>query len=159
MRVLVVTDTPAVLGGAEVYLRGVLPRLAASGAELALLYGFTPGAGPERLDGALPASVPRWTLEDASRAQVLEQVRAWRPDVVFQHGLTDTEAEAQLLDVAPAVLVAHNYRGTCISGTKRWSFPTSRPCARVLGPACLLHYLPHGCGGRNPRTAWSLYQL
>ncbi|MCI0573049.1 MAG: glycosyltransferase family 4 protein [Myxococcaceae bacterium] len=158
MRVLVVTNSPAVNGGAEVYLRGLLPRLRTSGAELALLYGNRPGTTEAHLDVSLPGTVPRWTLEGEPPARVLEQVRAWAPDVLFQNGLEDPDVEEQLLGLAPALLFAHDYRGTCISGTKRWGLPTPRPCRRVLGPACLLHYLPFQCGGRSPLTAWRLFR-
>ena len=45
-------------------------------------------------------------------------LRAWRPDVVYMHGVADVALERALLDVAPSVLFAHSYYGTCISGTK-----------------------------------------
>ena len=32
-------------------------------------------------------------------------------------------------------------------------------CTRTFGPACLAHYFPRGCGGRNPVQMLKDYQL
>jgi glycosyltransferase involved in cell wall biosynthesis len=57
------------------------------------------------------------------------------------------------------VFFAHNYHGTCISGSKCVSFPTHRPCDRRFGSACLAHYLPRRCGGLSPFTMIRSYRL
>jgi glycosyltransferase involved in cell wall biosynthesis len=71
---------------------------------------------------------------------------------LFVHGLTDPDIERRLLDVAPSVLLAHSYYGTCISGSKTRRLPWVQPCTRVLGPGCLAHFYPRRCGGLNPAT-------
>jgi glycosyltransferase involved in cell wall biosynthesis len=60
--------------------------------------------------------------------------------------------------IAPAVFFAHGYYGTCISGAKAVKNPVIRPCERKFGPACLLHYYPQHCGGRNPITMLHEYR-
>jgi glycosyltransferase involved in cell wall biosynthesis len=82
----------------------------------------------------------------------MAKLRAWRPDLVYVHGLQDPAIERQLLHIAPAVCFAHNYYGTCISGGKTFQNPTTTPCDRVFGGACLLQYYPRHCGGWNPLT-------
>ena len=82
---------------------------------------------------------------------------AWMPDAVIVNGLHDSALESRLLTGMPSVFVAHNFYGTCISGTKSWAAPVARPCHRVFGAACLLHYFPHRCGGLSPVTMARLY--
>ena len=57
------------------------------------------------------------------------------------------------------MLIAHNYHGICVSGTKTWNRPHVEPCTRPFGAGCLLAYFPRQCGGRNPMTMLSLYSL
>jgi glycosyltransferase involved in cell wall biosynthesis len=155
MRVLIATTHRAIVGGVETYLRDLLPRLAARGHTGALLHEHDAAPGEATVDTAL-TDLPRWHLDDAS---ALAAALAWRPDVCFLQGLEAPDAEEALLDRLPCVLFAHNYHGTCISGTKRHALPCARPCGRTFGPGCLLAYYPRRCGGLNPRTLWRLYRL
>ena len=82
----------------------------------------------------------------------IERIRRWSPDVVYAHGLLDPELERQLLASAPAVLFAHGYYGTCISGQKTHRLPFVQPCDRVFGAACLALFYPRRCGGLSPLT-------
>jgi glycosyltransferase involved in cell wall biosynthesis len=155
MRVLIATTHRAVVGGVETYLRDLLPRLTARGHAAALLHEHDAAPGPGAVDAGLPG-LPRWHLgEPAALAAAL----AWRPDVCFVQGLESPDAEEALLDRVPAVLFAHDYHGTCVSGTKRHALPCARPCGRTFGPGCLLAYYPRRCGGLDPRTLWRLYRL
>ena len=65
-----------------------------------------------------------------------------------------TYCERRLMDVAPSVRFLHTYSGTCISGGKTFTRPAVSACDRAFGWPCLLHYFPHGCGGRSPVTMW-----
>ena len=49
--------------------------------------------------------------------------------------------EETLLAHFPAVLFAHNYHGTCLTGTKRHAFPSPRPCSRSFGVGFRDHLL------------------
>jgi glycosyltransferase involved in cell wall biosynthesis len=66
--------------------------------------------------------------------------------------------ERELLKIAPAVFFAHAYYGTCVSGSKAFSQPIPRPCSRLFGWQCLLHFYPKRCGGMNPLTMLALYR-
>lgn len=148
MRIAVVNWTRQVVGGAESYLAGVVPALAARGHTVAFVHEED-GAGDRASIGG-DADTIGWCVH-GDPAHLEESLRAWRPDVVWAHVVHEPAMEEALQRVAPAVLFAHGYYGTCISGLKtHQSVP--KPCGRPLGPGCLLHYYPHRCGGLSPVT-------
>ncbi|MGZ3460255.1 MAG: glycosyltransferase family 4 protein, partial [Archangium sp.] len=155
-RLLLVTRHRAVVGGVEGHLRTLLPLLQARGHCPGLLFEHDAAPGQARIDEGL--GIPVWNVAALGRQGVLEAVAAWRPDRVYQHGVRDLALEQALLERYPALLFLHAYDGTCISGTKRHAFPRPAPCERVLGPGCLVHYLPRRCGGRSPLTAVREYR-
>jgi glycosyltransferase involved in cell wall biosynthesis len=158
MRILVATAQRGIVGGAETYLLDLLPLLCARGHDVSLLYERQAEQGRTHVDARAPG-LPSWSLQDDGVAEVLRHAAAWRPDVCFSHGLQSCAAEAGLLEHFPAVLFAHTYHGTCVSGTKRYAWPSPRPCHRTLGRGCLVAYFPHRCGGLNPRTLLRLYRV
>lgn len=105
----------------------------------------------------VPAGALDVCASDVGLDTSIRQLRDWKPDVLYMHGVQDPEAEAKLLEIAPAVCFVHDYTATCISGTKMFTRPQAVPCDRRFGPACLAHYFPHGCGGNNPLTMWRLF--
>lgn len=134
------------MGGTETYLGRIAARLAAAGHALA--FGFEVDAPVERARVPLPDA----TLSFRLPADGLEQARAWKPDVIYAHGLLDPSVEEAMQRIAPAVFFAHAYYGTCISGEKTHKFPVVQPCTRRFGAACLALYHPRRCGGLNPLT-------
>lgn len=146
MRVLIATIYRNVAGGVETYLRDLIPALRSRGHEVALLHEVPADRSRPTVDGDGPA----WCGD-------LRAVPQWRPDVVYAQGLIDPGLEEALVASYPTVLFAHNYHGTCLSGTKRQAFPASTPCERTFGPACAALYLPCRCGGLNPLTVLSRY--
>src|SRR5262249_9788994 len=116
---------------------------------------------PARTGTAIDADVPHvplWRAVPDRREAVLREIAAWAPDIVYCHGLMNVEWEAELARAHPAILFAHNYAGTCISGTKRRAFPWARPCGKVLGPLCLGLYHICRCGGLSPKTMLRHYR-
>jgi glycosyltransferase involved in cell wall biosynthesis len=95
---------------------------------------------------------------DLGVSAVSRSIQAWAPDVVYCHGLDNNALERSLLDLYPTTLFAHTYHGTCISGRKCHTRPRIQPCSRRFGTACLVLYHPLGCGGKNPVTAWRMFQ-
>src|SRR5207249_239131 len=134
----------------------VVPELHRQGHELAFAHEVDLPC--DRGAIALPDGTPCWDVSKLGMQQVLESMRAWKPDLIYAHGLLDPRFESGFVEIAPSIYFAHNYYGTCISGLKTFKFPIVRPCNRRFGPACLLHYLPRRCGGRNPFTMWKLYR-
>jgi len=156
MRIAAATWNCKLIAGTETYLREVLPRLHSVGHELALVCET---ASPvDRASIVTNAEVPTWCVDDLGLEEVLKRLKSWRPDVLFVNCPSQPTLEETLLDSAPAVLLAHNYHGTCISGFKATRWPAAEPCSRKFGAACLLQYFPRRCGGLNPLTMWRLYQ-
>jgi len=144
-------------GGTETYLSAIVPAIAQQGHQVGLLSEIdAPALRPEI---QLPPASPCWIAEGASFCQVLDELRRFRPDLLFCHGLVHPALESELLEVAPAVFFMHNFYGTCISGDKTFKAPVPRPCRRQFGWQCLLHYYPHRCGGLSPLVMWNWFEL
>lgn len=124
----------------------MVPRLVDAGHDVAAVYEEDAAPGAATVDGGDPR-VPRTVGGTASAVNFL---RDWAPDVVSIHGLWSPDTERALVTAFPAVLFAHDYHGTCATGTKRHTRPALATCTRTFGPACLpLNYV-RGCGVRNP---------
>jgi len=156
MRVAIAAWSARQAGGVEAYVANVSGALAARGHDVSFWYETDEPHSRPRLD--FPASVQATAL-DADANLACDQLREWQPDIVFLNELENPARESALADVGPAVLVAHNYHGICVSGTKTWQRPHVQPCTRPFGPGCLLAYFPRQCGGRSPVTMFSLYAL
>lgn len=151
MRVLVARHSAVHIGGVETYVDAIVPAMAAAGHDIALWYEDGAATGPDSND-----VVPRWFHR--ADPESLARVADWQPAIVFSHGLRSPDVERALLAVAPAVLFAHSYMGTCISGNKMHARPAAAVCSRRFGPACLALYYPRRCGGLNPLTAVAMYR-
>ena len=152
MRVAIVTETRARVGGIETYLEQVIPALSA---RHAVGFWAASAVSGDRGTIVLPGAVE--LLDHAGGPDALPRLRDFAPDVVFAHGLDDPDIESQALAVAPAVAVEHAYHGTCISGSKTMQWPAVHACDRRFGPACLALYFPRRCGGRNPLAMVRMY--
>lgn len=156
MRIAIATRHIHRAGGVETYLEQVAPELLALGHDVRVWYEFAPDESAERI---LPATVHAAHLPCTNASGgVVDNVAAWKPDVVFLHGLSKPAVEERLIDIAPTVLFLHAYHGTCISGTKTHMYPAGVPCSRALGPGCLLQYYPRHCGGWHPVTMITSYR-
>lgn len=159
MRIAIVNRHDRIVGGAEQYLAATLGPMTAGGHEVSL-WCEEPRA--EQLDERTPINCPThhvaWSGE-SGREQLLDQLAAYEADVVCVHSPLDFDIEDALLARYPSIFFGHAYALTCISGGKTLHGLTDRPCGRVLGPGCLLHYYPHRCGGLNPVTMTRNYLL
>lgn len=155
MRVLIATQHLGIVGGVETYLRAVLSLLRRAGVELAVLAEWGEAVG-----GILDDSpdTPVWHTSDTPGGRLPDELLAWRPEVVYSHGLSDCRIAEELASLFPTVYFAHDYKWTCISGTKCHAFPAPQPCSRPLGPGCLALYYPQRCGGLNPLRAVRSYR-
>ena len=155
MRIALVTTFRSKIGGTETYVELLGFGLRAAGHEIALWHERDGDADRGMI--AVPAGTPVWSAQGLGQAAALEQLGAWRPDVILSHGCSTAVVEAAVLAVAPTVLFEHAYNGACISGGKSRLSPTRTPCSRPLGWPCLLHYFPRRCGGLNPATMMRRY--
>lgn len=156
MRIALINWTNRHVGGAETYLARLIPQLLQAGH---LLFFWHEGIEPSDRDViAGSATLPASCVQQMGADAALRTLREWRPDVLYMHGVTKPELERRLLVIAPAVLLAHNYYGTCVSGGKAYQNPSSRPCSRRFGLSCLALYYPRRCGGLSPVTMMRDYQ-
>ncbi|HWX54083.1 MAG TPA: glycosyltransferase family 4 protein [Verrucomicrobiae bacterium] len=155
MRILFLTSYRRKIGGTESYLDAIVPAYMRRGNDVGICY--TEDGPANRRAFEFPPEIREWQVKVCGAPQTIAQIRDWKPDLIFSHGSTDVEFEAQLLTLAPGVFFAHDYKGTCISGLKAHKFPTPVPCTRLFGPACLVQYFPRRCGGRSPVTMFRLY--
>jgi glycosyltransferase involved in cell wall biosynthesis len=157
MRIAIINYTSRRIGGVETYLEAVLPLLQQRGHEL----GFWAETDVpfHRPAIALPIGTKFWLAKRRGRGlrDSIEQLKAWKPDVLYLHKLDRPSIEARMKEIAPVLFFAHDFHGTCISGNKAFAFPTRTPCHRCFGAACLLNYYPRRCGGLNPYTMFRLY--
>jgi glycosyltransferase involved in cell wall biosynthesis len=158
MRILIATCNRAIVGGVEKYLHAVIPALAERGHQVAILYENACSSEKTMVDPP-NQGIPIWMWPDIqTNSGLWRDISAWRPDVVYSHMSQSLEIERYLLDHYPVVIYAHNYLGTCITGSKSHAIPHRRPCNRHFGPMCLVMHHPRRCGGLNPFRAWQMYQ-
>lgn len=155
MRIALVTWSIRRAGGVEAYVEAVASALAPRGHRVSVWYETREPHGREPL--ALPSNIDTFLL-DREPVRAAGRLREWSPDVVLQNGIEQPGVERALSTVAPSIFVAHNYHGTCISGTKTWTLPHVAQCSRRFGAGCLLHYFPHRCGGKGAATMLRLYR-
>jgi len=147
MRILITTESRSTAGGIEKYLQALAPYLVEEGHELGWLFGNTPfsGVGIDAFQGQV-----KWIAEPTNRQQLRHEICAWKPEMVYAHGLASGSWDRWLSKRYPSIFFAHAFFGACISGSKCHRSPNVATCTRKLGPTCLLLYLPRRCGGRNP---------
>jgi glycosyltransferase involved in cell wall biosynthesis len=150
MRVAVITWSSRRVGGIEEYVSMLIPALHRAGHDVMFWHELDEPQDRERID--VPSGVTDMCAADTGVGPALDALRSWKPDILYAQGIQDPAVERQLLEVAPAVSFLHTYTGTCISGGKTFTRPAVVPCDRTFGWPCLLHYLPHGCGGWSPIT-------
>ncbi len=155
MRIAIVNANCRKVGGVETYLEAAIRGISAAGHEAAF---FCEVNGSGRQPIQMPADSPVWCASEIGPKPALQALRAWRPDLIYAHGLSDPALEAETQRIAPAAFFAHGYYGACISGEKTTRLPHSEPCGRRFGWPCVLHFYPHRCGGLNPLTMWSDFQ-
>jgi glycosyltransferase involved in cell wall biosynthesis len=157
MRIAIINWSTRRVGGVETYLNTIIPELFRAGHEIA--FWSEVDEPSDRVLIQLPDKSPTWCVASMGVANALAALRDWGPEITFAHKLADPELENKVIKLAPSVFFAHDYNGTCISGTKTFQFPVVRPCSRQFGWKCLVNYFPRRCGGLSPVTMLKLYAL
>src|SRR5579863_7398150 len=157
MRILIYGGYAHVVGGAQEYLRRLIPEILRDGHRVAYAYDVPIPDGVERVVDSgdielIDYSAPRTHAASA-------QIAAWRPDVVYANSQHDAAIEKEIVEKFPAAMFEHDYYGTCASGRKRFAFPRIEACERKFGAMCLALHYPRRCGGVNPATIFRFYQI
>jgi glycosyltransferase involved in cell wall biosynthesis len=155
LRIAIVNWSRRRVGGVETYLSTIIPELSRAGHEISFWCETEEPA--EREEIGLPDGAPAWCVATLGVDQALAALRDWRPAVIYTHKVSDPDLESKVLKLAPSVFFAHDYNGTCISGSKTFKYPVVQPCNRRFGWQCLMYYFPHRCGGLSPITMFTLY--
>jgi glycosyltransferase involved in cell wall biosynthesis len=150
LRIAILTRNARVVGGVESYLDAIIPLLEAAGYQIAVFCEHDSPSTSQPISRT--GNVPTWCLDVIGARKSLESLRKWDPDLIYSHGLTDTETEARSFTLASSIVFAHDYRATCISGSKSFAFLSPTPCSRILGAGCLGNFYPRRCGGLSPFT-------
>jgi glycosyltransferase involved in cell wall biosynthesis len=157
MRILIAEPHRNVVGGVEKYVQAVIPALLGRGHSVGLLHQYPLRPETETVDSPEHA-LPTWCSSQLGHEKILRTLAAWGPDVIYSQGLEDMALDNALAAAYPAILYAHTYLGTCVTGRKCHSFPQLRPCGRQFGPQCLVLYYPRRCGGLHPGTMFRLFR-
>lgn len=156
MRIAIVGANQGLVGGAETYLTWLLAALVERGHQVAFAFERA-STDPDRAVALAVEPLVRWNLQATSRSVFLDELAAFRPDVVFLHALEDEMLDLVLTQRFRAVLFAHAFYATCATGWRVHRIPQRQICTRRFGPACLpINYL-RGCGSRNPIPLLQLY--
>ena len=156
MRVAVASWTARYAGGIESYVGAVMRAMCLAGHEVSFFHEADEPQTRARIDVA--EGLPVFSVASSGADRAIQQLAAWKPDVVYVHGLHDVVTSDRLLDLAPSVTFVHTYVGTCISGTKTHLRPHAVACSREFGAGCLALYFPRKCGGNSPITMLRLYR-
>jgi len=150
LRIAIAGIHALVTGGAESYLKALIPLLEAQGHEVTYGYQLQGGPGPPVARTEIAVDLGRF----AARA-----ILDLSPDVVLQNSLVSPLEELRLVRSGmPVAFFAHAYSGLCISGTRRFSRPAPEVCTRRFGAGCWTKYFNRGCGGNSPLTAARLFR-
>jgi glycosyltransferase involved in cell wall biosynthesis len=154
VKILLVSEFMVSVGGVQTHLDALIPRLKERVKDLAIATNYPLEPFPAGVDQTIDRhGVQTWKATDKCKAI------AWKPDLVYYHGLADADLEAWYAANFPTVMYAHNYHGTCATGNKCFAHLGYQSCTRRLGPACLLAFLPFGCGGLNLSFLATSYRL
>src|SRR5437016_5165138 len=102
MRIAAVNLNRARVGGIETYLDTAFTALTAASHEVALWCEIDAPAGAPKI--RLPDRAPAWCVGEGGLARALAALKAWRPDVIYVHAVSDPRIEERIIDAGPAVL-------------------------------------------------------
>src|SRR5438105_1553113 len=111
MRILIATPNLGFVGGIETHLATLLPLLRDAGHEIAVVYENDSG-NPSRTILINCPQTPAWEARSPTVEDILPQIAAWSPDVVYGHGMVDPRRSEALAQRFPGVFFAHTYHGT-----------------------------------------------
>lgn len=150
MRLAFLTPDWTPNGGVATHLRLAAAALAGAGHTVHVLHQHAS-------DGV---AVPGATIEklNAGADAVMEQILAFRPDVVHFHQLNNLELEARVLTEFPATKTFHVF-DYCPSGTK-FHHALDRNCTVPTSAACVARQGYLRCTlSKRPSVWWSQYRL
>src|SRR5207237_2160589 len=98
MRIAIINWSNRLAGGVETYLRQVIPALRQQGHEIAFVHEVDEPAGREVI-----TPVPTWCTTRSGVGAVLQNLSAWRPDLLYIHRLRQHDWLLEIVKTIPAV--------------------------------------------------------
>ncbi len=155
MNLIICTQSFDFVGGEQSYLSSLIQTIRKNGNhDIALItsQSIRPTSsfnhGFDSLDFK---EIETYSIDHLGLQAILDRVKN-RFHYCYLHSFATRNDEIMISKFVPTLRFLHNLAGTCISGHKKVSFPSSHPCQRIFGPRCLGLYLPKRCGGLNPLT-------
>src|SRR5262245_47075227 len=109
MRVAIVTWSSRRVGGVEDYVSQLMPALHGAKHDVAL---FTEIDAPaNRAPIELPEHSPTFCVAANGGQAAIDGLRQWKPDVIYNQGLSDPTLGAAVAKIAPSVFFLHSYVG------------------------------------------------
>ena len=161
MRLALLTPDWTPNGGVSTYVRGVSRALADTGHDVLVLHA-------EASNGDAPHGVTLGRMRgfsyqvsgpaaEAAVGDAMEQLFAFRPDVVHIHGMNNIPLERRILSEFAAIKTFHVF-DFCPSGTK-FHLLTDQPCTHQTSLACVARQGYLRCTlSRRPQIWWSQYR-
>jgi glycosyltransferase involved in cell wall biosynthesis len=148
-------------GGIATYVRLVSAALADAGHQVLVLHGdASDGRAPRGVEIARFAAYSHSAFGADAEAAVgatMDQLLAFRPDVVHLHGVNNIPLERRVLGEFAATKTFHVYE-FCPSGTK-FHHATDQPCTFSTSGACVPRQAYLRCTlSKRPSVWWSQYR-
>ena len=109
----------------------VIPAMRATGLDVAFFHEVDQPSDRTRIN---TADVPVFSVASMGLDAAVAALRAWKPDVMYMHGLRDPDTFERLTAIAPSVTFIHTYLGTCVSGTKTHTRPYADSVRETVRP-------------------------
>ncbi len=142
MRILFVNQHILPIGGTELYLANLVRSCASLGIKAMVAYT---SSNSEVAD--LPCPIVH--LSDDRYMEGLEEIKAFRPDLIQLNGLPSKRSYSSLCAVAPTILMLHSQFPLICPGDGKFSISKMEPCVRKIGPYCMVAPLINRCGTRK----------
>ncbi len=161
MRLALLTPDWTPNGGIATYVRLVSAALADAGHSVLVLHGdASDGVAPPRVEISRMRSysyAESGASAEACVSGAMDQLMAFRPDVVHVHGVNNIPLERRVLDEFPAIKTFHVY-DFCPSGTK-FHHATDQACTFSTSGACVPRQAYLRCTlSKRPGVWWSQYR-
>ena len=156
MKIVVQNHHQDLVGGIETYVDRLIRLLAESGHEVYAVFDLQGTDGRSMV--STPVGVRVLTVANDGLDSTVRSINAIDGAVVFANSLDSPLFRRGPGIKRPVAYYAHDYVASCISGTRVHRLPSSHPCERRFGAACLVQYFPRRCGGLNPLTMLRSYQ-
>jgi glycosyltransferase involved in cell wall biosynthesis len=162
MRILLVNEYFAPVGGTEQYLISLIPALKAAGHAVAVLSGYRTGKEPVSLPDKFIHVPDTLHLLSGDNMDGLGKigtfVREWNPDVIYLHQTHNPYAVNLFTSLRPCVRYFHGFKIACPSGQRTLN-RSDLICEDPFSLRCLVRAYTERCMPRNVISSARLLRI